>query len=508
MQNGVMRIKHKEVFSFAKAASATFDLSVQAALNPGNADLFPWLNVLATCFESYKFRDIRFVWRPSCPTTTTGRIGVVVDYNFDDEDPQDLETCLTYDDSVIGSPYIGFSQKLTRRNLRKRASYYVATATEVIVDNNLYHTGKVYLVRGGNGTDTSLDLGSMWIEYDVELFTPKRSELAVSMLSQAFSAISTAASTTLDITTKFSEFLNSPTANKYLSMFRNLRWAPDVRTVSLLHKNRVHNGIYYPSKKDWLAVLKAKLKPMLGSDGKPLDGTRPEHFDLSKLTPYDADLSLMEITPRGTQLVKVTVDIAVGTALSLQTNFAGLMTYTVNDSFPAFYFQRIDQNGGASNSEMLAMKVESNTMYDDSGDLQIASGSSYYLASDSVDNQTAFWFWGSGEGLVRVRLTGFFKVRSEIGTVFYPVLSSSLAITTGTSGAQHSYSVDVFGGTQVQPFASEPSFNLNKMKQNEMKRLAEKEYMYALRKEMEKKQQELRQKPQQTCAPTVNKKWF
>lgn len=64
-------------------ASTTFQPQ-QVAINPALSTTFPWLAQVASAYEKYKIRKLRFYAVPQCPATTVGGMGMYIDYDAND----------------------------------------------------------------------------------------------------------------------------------------------------------------------------------------------------------------------------------------------------------------------------------------------------------------------------------------------------------------------------------------------------------------------------------------
>lgn len=77
-------------------------------LNPQRATIFTWLSAIASRYEMYRFRSLKFHYKPSCSTQTTGY--VVLGFDFDaldymDGDPPSKPEMLAWKYSVKSSPW-------------------------------------------------------------------------------------------------------------------------------------------------------------------------------------------------------------------------------------------------------------------------------------------------------------------------------------------------------------------------------------------------------------------
>jgi len=60
---GSINVRHREFVTDVPAANASiFSLFINSPINPGNGALFPWLSQIAIRYESYRFKNLRFVY--------------------------------------------------------------------------------------------------------------------------------------------------------------------------------------------------------------------------------------------------------------------------------------------------------------------------------------------------------------------------------------------------------------------------------------------------------------
>jgi len=78
-----VRLTHRE--RIANLTATTANTPVSMIINPRRADVFPWLNTLATAFDMYRFNRLSFEYKPTCPTTTAGELVMAIDYDPTDD---------------------------------------------------------------------------------------------------------------------------------------------------------------------------------------------------------------------------------------------------------------------------------------------------------------------------------------------------------------------------------------------------------------------------------------
>jgi len=171
-----MTVCHREyvsdVIPSTESSSGTFQLLLAHKINPGNSLLFPWLSQIATRFESYNFKALKFVYEPQCPTTSAGTVMQVVDYDASDDPPINKTQMMAYKGAVRSPPWFCSSNQSDPSDLHKQKSYFVRnTAQSGTQDPRLYDVGIFFLAFEGAAA-SSFYAGELYVEYCVEFMTP------------------------------------------------------------------------------------------------------------------------------------------------------------------------------------------------------------------------------------------------------------------------------------------------------------------------------------------------
>jgi hypothetical protein len=133
---------------------------------------------IAQKYETYRFRKLTFVYIARTATTSTGSIILTPDFDPLDPPPdtmrdaltssQALETAVWKDVSCSLSPSAMFAtnaKKFTR-------VVTAATGSTQVSSGSTYDCGRFFLAVQGTGTP-SISLGHLWVEYEVDLWTPQ-----------------------------------------------------------------------------------------------------------------------------------------------------------------------------------------------------------------------------------------------------------------------------------------------------------------------------------------------
>lgn len=180
--NGSITVSHKE---FIRDVSGSVDYSLTSTdINPGLPLSFPWLNVIAVGYETYKFLNLKFEFNTSKSATTSGSVMMAVDFDPDDSAPNNKTQLLTYNNAVRGpvwnnSQYICSSSDLRKFNEKFIRFGNLATG----IEKKLYDTGVLYLSTAGMPDNTVI--GELHVSYTVQLITPQFDLAAYSLATSA-----------------------------------------------------------------------------------------------------------------------------------------------------------------------------------------------------------------------------------------------------------------------------------------------------------------------------------
>jgi len=213
--NTPMVIERREVIG--TVGGNTGFASTQYQIQPGNSVLFPWLSQLANLYEKYKFRKLHFEYvnlgSGYATANVSGRVVLAVDYNVLSANLQNIADAEMKDPNVPFAPYedailrvdVGLA---TPKSLYTRGAAYPAGG-----DPKSYDAGMFYFVV--NGTPNTANIGTLYVEYEVELYAPQLKEIAKPQTNytvhQRFTPGPTPASGT-EITLEFSNFAGIQTS--------------------------------------------------------------------------------------------------------------------------------------------------------------------------------------------------------------------------------------------------------------------------------------------------------
>lgn len=184
-RNGTVTVCHREYVTDVlpqQEIEGAFQLLVSHHINPGNPLLFPWLSEIATRFESYKFSKLRFVYEPQSPTSSSGTVMLVTDYDEADSAPTSKTQFMAFKGGVRSPPWFTCAFEADPADLSKRTTYFVRNSSQAATgnDSRLYDTGQFYLAYEGDTAAGGFSAGELYVDYEVTLMTPALESSALS----------------------------------------------------------------------------------------------------------------------------------------------------------------------------------------------------------------------------------------------------------------------------------------------------------------------------------------
>lgn len=143
------------------------------AINPGNQDMFPWLAVMATRFEKYRFKKLQYRYEPMLPTSTTGGVYLVIDYDAVDPPPASKVQMLNYKGMVRSPVWQRFTQSSKSLDLVGQFPWRntLNDLPSAVTDPRIYNVGNLFI--GYDDVTLAAARGELWVDYEIELITPQ-----------------------------------------------------------------------------------------------------------------------------------------------------------------------------------------------------------------------------------------------------------------------------------------------------------------------------------------------
>lgn len=169
MGDGRILVRNEEFITdiSGSVAFATQSISV----NPGLSKTFPWLSNLANNYEFYHFKKLEFHYRPYVGTQSAGSVILAVDYDAADAPATTKARMMTYSGSVMGPVYRDLTLRAAPTNLSKMGTQKYTRPGDVPAgkDVKTYDVANLFI---GTDNGTIAAVGSLFVQYEVELMTP------------------------------------------------------------------------------------------------------------------------------------------------------------------------------------------------------------------------------------------------------------------------------------------------------------------------------------------------
>lgn len=160
-------VSHTELVGTVSSNVSTSPVILSRILNPSNVLSFPWLSILASGFEKYKFSRLALIYSPCCSTSTSGRVVLAFDKDSTDEAPSSKADLYNHESNEGIAPWSPARLTLPTDNVARFVSDNSAS------DGKLVDAGKALLATYGQSSSDSSMLGELFIEYSVSLITPQ-----------------------------------------------------------------------------------------------------------------------------------------------------------------------------------------------------------------------------------------------------------------------------------------------------------------------------------------------
>lgn len=164
-----MRIKHSEYILDLLPTGGGFE-AASYPINPGVGTIFRWLSSIANRFNSYKIHNLSFSYEAKCATSQSGSVIIAVNYDASDPIPTTKSEVNAYQirEDVVPWQSVAITCNPADCNgsLQK---HYVRDGLVPNTDIKTYDVGNFIVCTQGVN---ALDLGELFVSYDIEFFSP------------------------------------------------------------------------------------------------------------------------------------------------------------------------------------------------------------------------------------------------------------------------------------------------------------------------------------------------
>lgn len=168
--DGSVRVRHREFFSDVLGSVAF--ANTQYPINPGLA-MFPWLQSIASRYESYVFNDLCFEYETQTSVTEKGTVILAVDFDASDDAPINKQGIMSYHNAVRSAVWEECQYKASKQDLKKFGvqRYCRLGSVPSGTDIKTYDVGTLNIAT--KGCDDAAEIGEIYVSYDITFHTPQ-----------------------------------------------------------------------------------------------------------------------------------------------------------------------------------------------------------------------------------------------------------------------------------------------------------------------------------------------
>jgi len=178
--SGKTTVRHRE---YIGEVNGSVNYAVTSfPVNPGMIQTFPWLaRFPAQGYDLYHFKYIRFCYESEKSTASNGSVMLAYDYDASDSSPSNKISIMAYNGAVRSSCWAPISCPASTAMINKVKNRFVRSGSlSANQDIKLYDTANFFIAVQGCA-DSSV-MGELYVEYEVELFSPQL-DLASNLLA-------------------------------------------------------------------------------------------------------------------------------------------------------------------------------------------------------------------------------------------------------------------------------------------------------------------------------------
>jgi hypothetical protein len=168
--NGV-RVRNRELVIATINGSSAFTVAAQIPINPGLSGTFPWLNLQAQQYESYKIHSLKAIYIPVTNSTVSGSIMIIPDYDASDMEPLTEIAAANNIGAMESVVWNSMEMKLNPKEMMVPGPKKYVRGTMVGGDLKTFDAGLIYVCT--NNCSITTIIGKLWLEYDIEFFSPQ-----------------------------------------------------------------------------------------------------------------------------------------------------------------------------------------------------------------------------------------------------------------------------------------------------------------------------------------------
>jgi len=170
-KGGGFCVRHRELINSAVSSNTTFAISNSYVLQPGNSTTFPWLSTIAANYEQYRFKTLRFVYIPFCPTSQAGAIMLMTDYDASDLPPTTETQFMDHPGATTAACWESITFRCEPSMLHALGPRKFVRTCAVAGDIKTFDCGTFFVAT--DNVTTTPNIGKIYVEYEIEFFVPQ-----------------------------------------------------------------------------------------------------------------------------------------------------------------------------------------------------------------------------------------------------------------------------------------------------------------------------------------------
>jgi len=198
--HGSTRIRNREYIMDITTSSTPGQFSVTTMpINPSLAETFPWLSIIAQNFEQYRIHGMLFEFKTmsgDALTSTNTALGTVImatQYNVYNPPFINKQFMENYEFSSSCKPSCSMLHPIECAQYETPTFCHFTRNDDVLAlpagDLRLYDMGNFSIATQGM-QGTSVNVGELWVTYDIELIKPQQNENPLLLLDQYVASVS------------------------------------------------------------------------------------------------------------------------------------------------------------------------------------------------------------------------------------------------------------------------------------------------------------------------------
>jgi hypothetical protein len=175
--NSGFRLQFREYIKDISSSIAFSSNNFQ--INPGLANMFPWLSQIAVNFEEYKIHGLVVYLNSlsatavSSTNTALGLWGCVTQYDPSEPPFLNKQACENYVGCQTAVPSCSVLHSIECKNKANVLDKYFVRSGDVTSDEDLKFYDIGFLQVFSQGAQQASNIGEMWVSYDIEFFKPR-----------------------------------------------------------------------------------------------------------------------------------------------------------------------------------------------------------------------------------------------------------------------------------------------------------------------------------------------